>query len=99
MTGVAAALLFFALGLVTEGAIVPRFKHPRETPPAAAPAKPPQPPQPPSANADDFTVATSEVIVAEDSWTDPFLIPATLGVLIVTSALTYRRLRKAPTSR
>lgn len=93
MTGVVAALVFFLLGLVAEGALIPRLRHARQTAAPVAPAKPTQTPL----NTDDFQVTTSEVIVSQDSWEDPFLIPASVGVLIVTSALTYRRLRNAPT--
>jgi hypothetical protein len=92
LIGVAAALVCFALGLVAEGLVASRVRHPAEKP-AVATAQP-QPQPPPSS--DDFKVTTSEVIVSEDSWSDPYLIPSSIGVLIVVSAWTYRRLRKAP---
>lgn len=87
LIGLAAALVCFALGLVAEGLVASKVRHPAGKP---AVATEPQP------STDDFKATTSEVIVSEDSWRDPYLIPSSAGVLIVVSAWTYRSLRKAP---
>ncbi len=84
--GIAASVLSLAVGLM----IVPRTTERTNFPP--------EPSGPPAAPAgDDFTVSTTEriVSVARETINMQYVLPVSVGVLVIASAWAYRRSRPA----
>ncbi len=86
--GIAAGLLCLIVGIIADEIFTPNLHEVKHEPHAATPL-PPAEDKP-----DDFTVQTSEEVSSEWVSIDPYLVPISGAVLIITSAWTYRRLRR-----